>query len=1075
MSRIRKKSTTCFINPKTKVRDATFEDLKVIRTCIKNSTLKFFGDLDLKLEFRDSIYSLVVEQESGKMSAYVNIANSPNVSALPKGCWLEWIQFHFKLTQITYGNTLFLTYLVVDDPYNNSILKDIYEEMFLREPKIKFICTVAPPIDSIYEDILAVHSKQIFSLDKSINRLSQSIFVCERYNIIPRMRLRRALVEDNDDLVEIIDQKLKGVRLELGEYYIAEQVIRNDPEEAIIVAEILNNTVGMMWLNTRVNQKVLGENFETTIFGNFIKKSQNQHTDTIKTKSVIDLIRKRSDIFFDSIYDDRKTKQNINSPKEPLSLNNMYINTSSNDSNDDSNEFEEEYPRNLFRKWNQINTNLRSPYTYVEETKKYIKAPQKSDLGNVFAIQLFGLSSTIDPRRIYDLIGSSFSAYPDKDYCIISLPSTEASSNSLNGFLLEYFSRAIPRVGCKISDCLYVAHRNSFLTEIELSELTRQDIADVESILCYSAFKGSRIYNVADIMQSIEEYLTNQWSTFNVLTIRCGGCVIGFVVLRTNCLMNEFRRNYVLHNDDDLYPEWQSGELKYLHLHPAFIWEWVHVTREIFRLTGCCSIFYKLRQESNKPILNSILLNMFPLLPRRRIYDAFIDPYALYYINIKMCHMARTQVENKIVIVGFNETCKGFLKTLFFSQSCQRIQCLNITVITECNGFIEAEHDKRSFEEQKSMFFQANDKFSADFLRKLEFRTWVSFIGGELEEINWDNKRLILKNGTEVPYDQLFLMSSSVYSSPKSFKTAPLNYIEINNRLEKIIFYHKIQQLKKNSIELPLLIYGSVVMAHSCVGTLIDLGIKPSNILLVIPTNEIDDFPATLDDDYVTNWIYKKETEVGVKIYQNLKFLDWNLYPNEEEIESVVFESNSGKIFLKCLAFISFHIRNFPQSLRETLMESQIEILNNRIVVDEKSKTNIPFVYACGRITQYQESLLANQSQQEFLNQSEVGNQLALNFMEEKLETGSELNMIEVNFVKPIFRQFQLLNGWVYGGLRKPGRYISRQYRMDHQLLELGQDITSSSKQGEYCRLNLDQNGIIFEITCLTRKNIRLT
>ncbi|XP_055919520.1 cilia- and flagella-associated protein 61-like [Eupeodes corollae] len=1057
-----KSSTTQFEDTKMTVRDASYEDMKFIRKKLRICTLEFFGNQDMKLEFRSSNYSLVVEQESRKLLAYANIGSSPNLSALPKESWLEWIHFYFGLKYITYGNTLFMTFLVIDDA---SLLFQIYEEVFLREPKIKYICTVAPPIDSIYEEIFSTYNERIFSLDRSINRLNQSIFVCKKYDVIPKMNFRLALIEDNDKLVQIIDQTFKFVREDLGDYYVAEQVLRDDPSEIIIMSLISKHPVGMIWLNSHINQKILVDNFEIAAFGNFLK-SNDPNINEMGSGSAIDLVQKRSDEFIGKFEDNEITNESRISAKYPTSLNNLFIDTSSSDSEPEPYQSEDKFPQNIFRKWSHISRKFEPHLT--EESKKSIIIPKSSESINAFAIQLFGFCTGIDPRRVFDLVASSFSSYPDHEYCILSLSSTDASSNSTYGPLLKYFSRVIPRVGSKISDCLYVSHRKSFHSEIELSVLTNKDISDVEAMLYHPTFERNDMVN---ILQSIEEYLANRWSTYEMLIIRCSGCAIGFIVLRQNCSLCEFETNYELIDNEELFPEWHSGELKYLYLHPAFIWEWIHVTREIFRLTGYISMFYKLRKEPNHTILNSFLLNMFPVFPRKQLNKSPVDPYALYYINTKLCHKVRIQSENKIVIVGFNEVSKGFLRTLLFSTSSKQIKCPNVTVITECNGFIEAEHDTNFFKEQQSLFFEANDQFSANFLRKLEFRTWVKFLAGELRKI--DGKRVTLENGTVLRYDRLLLTSSSRYNSPKTlqFMPRPLNYIEINNRLDMIIFYDKMQVLlAMDSTDLPILIYGSAAITHSCVSSLIDLGIKPTLISIVIPANEDIDFPEALDDEYVTKWISMKEKEIGVRIYQNFNFVDWSLHRNEEAIKSVLFESDSdGKFSLECLAFISFCTKMFAENPYQSL-NKKFEFFNNTMLINENSKTNIPFVYACGPATQYRDVSPDSQYQQKYLNQIEVGNKLAMSFIE-KILTGLESNIIKAKFVKPIFRQYQLIGGFIYGGLRKPGRYFSRETRKN--LPDIGKDLITASRE-EYCRLYLDHNGFVSEISCITRKHKNL-
>lgn len=76
--------------------------------------------------------------------------------------------------------------------------------------------------------------------------------------------------------------------------------------------------------------------------------------------------------------------------------------------------------------------------------------------------------------------------------------------------------------------------------------------------------------------------------------------------------------------------------------------------------------------------------------------------------------------------------------------------------------------------------------------------------------------------------------------------------------------------------------------------------------------------------------------------------------------------------------------------------------------------------------------------------------------------------MLNAVLEKPIFRQSQLIDGLCYAGLRKPGHYVPRGIRKN--LHGYGSDLVTCDGKGEYCRVCLDVNGFITEITCITRK-----
>lgn len=57
---------------------------------------------------------------------------------------------------------------------------------------------------------------------------------------------------------------------------------------------------------------------------------------------------------------------------------------------------------------------------------------------NTFAIQLFGLMEQHDPRRVFRLLSTAFSAYPDRDYCLLSIKAGQKTTPVVSEFL-KYF------------------------------------------------------------------------------------------------------------------------------------------------------------------------------------------------------------------------------------------------------------------------------------------------------------------------------------------------------------------------------------------------------------------------------------------------------------------------------------------------------------------------------------------------------------------------------------------------------------------------------------------------------------
>ncbi|TMW40731.1 hypothetical protein DOY81_014190, partial [Sarcophaga bullata] len=79
---------------------------------------------------------------------------------------------------------------------------------------------------------------------------------------------------------------------------------------------------------------------------------------------------------------------------------------------------------------------------------------------NAFAIQLFGLKSDNDSRRVFRFLTTAFAAYPHKDYCLMCLKCADQQSLPMME-ILKFFIRVIPRPGCALEEHLYIAHRSA--------------------------------------------------------------------------------------------------------------------------------------------------------------------------------------------------------------------------------------------------------------------------------------------------------------------------------------------------------------------------------------------------------------------------------------------------------------------------------------------------------------------------------------------------------------------------------------------------------------------------------------
>uniref|UniRef100_A0A6P4FVA6 Uncharacterized protein LOC108051505 n=1 Tax=Drosophila rhopaloa TaxID=1041015 RepID=A0A6P4FVA6_DRORH len=149
------------------------------------------------------------------------------------------------------------------------VLVEIIKEVFYRESRVCYLIAVRTPfvrqpshfIESFddLEKLSEVFYPKEFSSEKNSN--TQALYIVDRAVLLPKMTYRKALAEDNDDIIALQEIEMPELREELGDYYIAEEVMRQDSEAEksfLVVAETSNQCeetemVLFLWMTTDID------------------------------------------------------------------------------------------------------------------------------------------------------------------------------------------------------------------------------------------------------------------------------------------------------------------------------------------------------------------------------------------------------------------------------------------------------------------------------------------------------------------------------------------------------------------------------------------------------------------------------------------------------------------------------------------------------------------------------------------------------------------------------------------------------------------------------------------------------
>ncbi|XP_018803936.1 PREDICTED: cilia- and flagella-associated protein 61-like [Bactrocera latifrons] len=935
-------------------------DFSYISTMLRWNETRFFGPsprgfyhaADFFLEYAAQRIMVRKRQADVTIIGYAEFSYYPLIGALPPDCWIHWLKHHFcvdKEFPLNWGDTMFFTRFMFFPKYNPELMRRILVEFFHREFKIRYIAIVQMPDDpnlspedtpcyDMLQGISTVLYPRAFSVQKCRN--VQRLHIIHRNSVIERMRYRLALPEDNDDIVEVIDVDRPDLREEYGDFYIAEELQKeideDDKHNTFIACELQHQTVGFIWLNDDVSIITLVENFECDGFGNMIRFSRDKPFGE-KRLTVTGVEKKPAYKFFTSevveeIYGKElerllsATKTTESSDKTcmrptcPAAMGNNIVSTVRRSSrgsfNYGVNETSIKYfflREEFYRKMVLIDTFFKSPDHYQTQFRKRLRirynVPETHNeatdgefpfdtYSNVFAIKLLGISETTDTRFASRFIATAFTAHPDRDYCIISIPNKMRLSRSVD-MLLGLFVGLVPRPGARIDDTVYIINRSTIFGHIGVMNLIPEDVFTIEKIIKKSGAmlnKRASTYTLFALKQSffippetlaestlisdiIEDVLENPISEFHFLTIRCGdsmramenNIIVGFAIIRPFIRQHELEYKYVFMRHEVCFSQ-NPGEIVLLKLHPNYIWESDAIFRQISCATGYWELYYVAPTMSHtKPLVNDLVKQMQPIEPRpiaqlhRRKYNKpksttsdrlsqqipniGDENVALYYHNL----LPSKSFGNKepIIIIGFNSLTRALLRVLLFNfknASDKNCHCclprLRVVIIAAV-GVVESAYDNdfhcEICTDQNDCYvnFENSNSFIRDTTRCMDLRKFASFVSSTVKKIKTEDQAIVLANGCEMYYGKLIFSMSQRFGKPPAAKRDPRasNYMHINSRFDKIVMYHKLEAIRKdqNSNDINIIVFGTHLGTYEFINFLIKHKIPPQFITLVIP------------------------------------------------------------------------------------------------------------------------------------------------------------------------------------------------------------------------------------------------
>ncbi|CAM9574282.1 unnamed protein product [Scytosiphon promiscuus] len=562
---------------------------------------------------------------------------------------------------------------------------------------------------------------------------------------------------------------------------------------------------------------------------------------------------------------------------------------------------------------------------------------------NAFAVTLFCLESRLESRAA-DFLPHAFLLYPDRDYCVLTLPSVGAES-----VLLRHFSPLPARPGSAFSHVLYVMHRDS-LPAYKYMRVSRfvgsSHRAGVSHLVeCWGgADLVMAAVKEADQHQS-QELIDNPPSAAFVATM--GHQVVGvFVANREACGGDEVSRIRSEFEVDDfiLYDRHRprnQAVLTALALNPIFAGHCRFALKEVMRLYDKSVIYWRSTPASDLP--KSVPWHMIPVKPRhqmqpqpgdvpptytggggRKRIDNEVDQRWLREQAPWLCDLPKVTANRRVVVIGASSTALVCLEGLVFTPylnltsltlvspgGIPRPAATGAAVVTgDTTNGKAAEHrsssDGLDGERGGNEETKEDDAPDAARMARMGLERHVRVVRSRMVHLDRENGAILLPDGSVVPYDILVLCTGLQDDTSRRLGLwAPgLNPADPGVpgfvSLDSPFLPSDVEKaLAGAPLDAGVVVYASALKALCAAQGLMDRGVAASRITVVRPllAGARTATPTTMPDVTAAAAVEDRNTAAG----KGLKPIasSWSLgdeagvrFNSEGGVAAAVFESN---------------------------------------------------------------------------------------------------------------------------------------------------------------------------------------
>ncbi|XP_053103217.1 cilia- and flagella-associated protein 61 isoform X2 [Hemicordylus capensis] len=1051
-------------------------DIPNIVSRINFITETLFGRINVIYLLEKANLAVTLTNQKNVTVAHAVFLDYPNWDIVDQAHWEEYLEENYAQNRCTPLNTLFMHLFMARNECAADCSKEIMKTVFKTVPELHYILLFIPSQENLGTDLSAAFEqvKHVQDSDTDYN-----LYVCHRHQFCPQLHIRIARVEDHDDLTPIFMCHNDTLRETYGEYFLAELIEAQDEDNLAVVCEDGGKAVGFMSVCSEVNIQLLHDCFDLGPFHGLCKPHPE---DILKPpeETTVSVEESSSQTSQKAEVTDAKDsdKQEDNRSGSFLSKSSVTTAVASSatigvpsKTGSILHKISEEKTLATSSSELPLGRDRSMDWKATEIPDRELFHPVYRGEVNAFCIQLFCIDEKHETRSL-DFMKFVFNLFPDRDFCIISVPHMVPEFQ-----LIQNFVRIVPFSNCTLDQELYVFHRSGLLKSFLVRAAKSSDVPAIEVLI-----------KTLDLNRSILDDLSNYISArrdpdgtpVQAFVAEVLNQIVGISIIRNEMDIEYIRSHY---NIEDFiyfshYQKEEHGHLYHFALNPIFHHYAKHFMKEILRLADKSCLYYPIYPQSEEGkfqnpcahSLTSALHYMVPVRPRRQIVYPLEKlginapskqvsedqaKYALNHFNRKLSLEPKVSVNARIVVVGASNVGISFLETLAFCH------CMN------------------------------DDEYAL-----MSLCSWVNVVVGKMIGIDRSAKHVIVSKGRKIPYDHLILCTGQQYQVPspsgadikklftnreslencnkKYTGIVPSNLFVLCDDEDSLV---AMKWLKEKVVFTSgnVIVYGNTIDIYTTIEALLSLGITGCRIHLVHPPLRSN--ITSLNNNAIEEAVQKALSRAGVTEYHDSLLAQWNDGDHPDPITHASFTTKTKPFRLQCSAFFNFTHKRVDYETFKAVNDACL-VYDGRLVIDTNFHTNDVAIRAAGPLTKFSNIYYANEWTHSNFNSKEIGFQLAatmLNLFDPTLEPVFEPPE-DMDRLIPIYKGCKSQGGvlpgrYNYVHIFKPG--IPTRLAVQETQPNYGMAITTGDAQkGSYFRIHVNQYSMIETITCLSKKAI---